>query len=45
MLFVPLTSSLSIYISGMPQALTLFLVPVYAEMAEGSTLTCTKADR
>ena len=45
MLSVPLTSSLSIYISGEPQALSLFPVPVYAEMVEGSTLeACMKAD-
>ena len=41
MLSVPLTSSLSDYISGEPQVISLFWVPVpmKADMTEGSTLT------
>ena len=47
MLSVPLTSSLSDYIGGEPQALSLFLVPdpTKADSTEGSTLTCKQADR
>ena len=46
MLSVPLTPSLSKYISGSSQSISLFLVPdlTKADMAEGSTLTCKKAD-
>ena len=46
MLSVPLTSSLSDYISGKPQALSLFLVPdpTKADSTEGSTPTNRQID-
>ena len=43
MLSVPLTSSLSDYISGKPQALSLFLVPDPTKA--GSTTSSTPASR